>query len=113
MGKLGCYKALFIWRGAPQSPLLILSKHYLFSQILACVNVHPLISSAVEAAKEDLYEVLEEVNCPTMMLTCRDNCPNEKPGGFASNVYKWVNNSSPCDSFAVLCLLASFVNLRS
>ena len=66
--------------------------HLFFFQILACVNVHPLISSAVEAAKEDLYEVLEEVNCPTMMLTCRDNCPNEKPGGLASNVYKWVNN---------------------
>ena len=65
-----------------------------FLQILACVNVHPLISSAVEAAKEDLYEVLEEVNCPTMMLTCRDNCPNEKPGGLAANVYKWVGNCS-------------------
>ena len=63
-------------------------------QILACVNVHPLISSAVEAAKEDLYEVLEEVSCPTMMLTCRDNCPNEKPGGLAANVYKWVGNCS-------------------
>ena len=88
------------------------------SQILACVNVHPLISSAVEAAKEDLYEVLEEVNCPTMMLTCRDNCPNEKPGGLASNVYKWVKTSSPVAflhviRFAVLRLLARFVNLRS
>jgi len=62
-----------------------------YGEILACVNVHPLISSAVEAAKEDLYEVLEEVNCPTMMLTCRDNCPNEKPGGLAANVY----NASP------------------
>jgi len=62
-----------------------------YGEILACVNVHPLISSAVEAAKEDLYEVLEEVSCPTMMLTCRDNCPNEKPGGLASNVY----NASP------------------
>merc|ERR1711936_141814 len=55
-----------------------------YGEILACVNVHPLISSAVEAAKE-------EVNCPTMMLTCRDNCPNEKPGGLAANVY----NASP------------------
>ena len=40
-------------------------------QILACVNVHPLISSAVEAAKEDLYEVLEEVNLPTINLAMR------------------------------------------
>lgn len=78
------------------------SSHPLFPQILACVNVHPLISSAVEAAKEDMYEVLEEVSCPTMMLTCRDNCPNEKPGGLAANVYKWVDNS---DTFLHLLLL--------
>lgn len=62
-----------------------------YGEVLACVNVQPLISSAVESAKEDLYEVLEEVSCPTMMLTCRNNCPNEKPGGLAANVY----NSSP------------------
>ena len=42
-------------------------------QILACVNVHPLISSAVEAAKEDLYEVLEEVNLPTINLAMRSD----------------------------------------
>ena len=49
------------------------STHELFPllQILACVNVHPLISSAVEAAKEDLYEVLEEVNLPTINLDMR------------------------------------------
>jgi len=62
-----------------------------YGEVLACVNVQPLISSAVEAAKEDLYEVLEEVSCPQLMLTCRNNCPNEKPGGLASSVF----NSSP------------------
>ena len=79
--------------------------------------MHPLISSAVEAAKEDLYEVLEEVNCPTMMLTCRDNCPNEKPGGLAANVYKWVKSSDPSFSiyahFTVPRPLARIVYLRS
>ena len=97
---------------ALQSPLLICSSSpnitgFILSsilQILACVNVHPLISSAVEAAKEDLYEVLEEVNCPTMMLTCRDNCPNEKPGGLASNVYKWVKTSSSVAFLHVILL---------
>jgi len=62
-----------------------------YGEVLACANVQPLISSAVEAAKEDMYEVLEEVGCPTLMLTCRNNCPNEKPGGLASNVF----NASP------------------
>ena len=47
-----------------------------------------LISVAVEAAREDLYEVFEEVRCPTLMASCRDNCPNEKPGGLAQNIYK-------------------------
>ena len=43
---------------------------------------------AVEAAKEDLYEVFEEVRCPTLMASCRNNCPNEKPGGLAHNIFK-------------------------
>merc|ERR1719369_718295 len=38
-----------------------------YGEVLACVNVQPLISSAVEAAKEDMYEVLEEVSCPQLM----------------------------------------------
>lgn len=62
-----------------------------YGEVLACVNVQPLLSSAVEAAKEDLYEVLEEVSCPQLMLSCRNNCPNEKPGGLASSVF----NASP------------------
>ena len=28
-----------------------------YEEVLACVNIQPLISVAVEAAKEDLYEV--------------------------------------------------------
>ena len=68
MGQLGCHQIVLVRRGRvcqehhQQLPLL---------QILACVNVHPLISSAVEAAKEDLYEVLEEVNLPTINLAMR------------------------------------------
>merc|ERR1719323_1159896 len=62
-----------------------------YEEFLACVNIQPLISSAVEAAKEDLYEVFEEVRCPTMMATCRNNCPNEKPGGLAQNIFNsWL-----------------------
>ena len=59
-----------------------------YGEILACVNIQPLISSAVEAAKEDLYEVYEDVSCPTLMMACRNNCPNEKPGGLANNIFK-------------------------
>ena len=59
-----------------------------YEEVLACVNIQPLISVAVEAAKEDLYEVFEEVRCPTLMASCRNNCPNEKPGGLAQNIFK-------------------------
>ena len=59
-----------------------------YEEFLACVSLEPLISSAVEAAKEDLYEVYEEVRCPTLMVACRNDCPNEKPGGLAQNIFK-------------------------
>ena len=59
-----------------------------YEEFLACVNLEPLISTAVEAAKEDLYEVYEEVRCPTLMVSCRNDCPNEKPGGLAQNIFK-------------------------
>eukprot|EP00092_Neocalanus_flemingeri_P026177 GFUD01028374.1.p1 GENE.GFUD01028374.1~~GFUD01028374.1.p1 ORF type:complete len:1019 (+),score=296.62 GFUD01028374.1:74-3058(+) len=68
-----------------------------YGEILACVNIQPLISSAVEAAKEDLYEVYEDVRCPQLMLACRNNCPNEKPGGLASNIYNSCSFGKNCE----------------
>ena len=73
------------------SSLVFFSRLSSYEEFQACVNIQPLISSAVEAAKEDLYEVLEEVRCPTMMVTCRNNCPNEKPAGLAQNIFKFVS----------------------
>ena len=61
-----------------------------YEEFLASVCLEPLVSSAVEAAKEDLYEVYEEVRCPTLMVACRNDCPNEKPGGLAQNIFKWA-----------------------
>jgi len=67
-----------------------------YEEILACVNIQPLISSAVEAAKEDLYEILEDVRCPTLMMSCRNNCPNEKPGGLADNIFSSCSFGKNC-----------------
>ena len=72
----------------------------------------------MEAAKEDLYEVFEEVRCPTMMATCRNNCPNEKPGGLAQNIFKFVTNylkyfHKLCKFFVVPVHLERNVNLQS
>jgi len=79
-----------------------------YGEVLACVNVQPLISSAVEAAKEDMYEVLEEVSCPQLMLSCRNNCPNEKPGGLASNVFNASPFGKQCE-FEELNMLHGFL----
>merc|ERR1719268_293940 len=68
-----------------------------YGEILACVNIQPLISSAVEAAKEDLYEVFEDVRCPTLMMSCRNNCPNEKPGGLANNIFSSCSFGKKCE----------------
>ena len=45
-----------------------------YEEFLACVNLEPLISTAVEAAKEDLYEVYEEVRCPTYIGNAPCDC---------------------------------------
>jgi len=68
-----------------------------YEEFQACVNIQPLISSAVEAAKEDLYEVFEEVRCPTLMASCRNNCPNEKPGGLAQNIFSSCSFGKKCE----------------
>jgi len=67
-----------------------------YGEVLVGVNVQPMISMAVEAAEEDLYEVLEEVSCPQLMISCRDNCPNEKPEGLASSIYKSCSFGKQC-----------------
>jgi len=68
-----------------------------YGEVTAGVNIHPLISTSVEAAGEDLYEVLEEVSCPQLMVSCRDSCPNEKPGGLAHKIYSSCSFGKKCD----------------
>jgi hypothetical protein len=35
-------------------------------------------------------KVLEEVRCPQLSITARDDCPNEKEDGLASRIWKYV-----------------------
>jgi hypothetical protein len=35
-------------------------------------------------------QVLEEVRCPQLSITARDDCPNEKEDGLASRIWKYV-----------------------
>jgi len=80
-----------------------------YGEILACVNLQPLISSAVEAAKEDLYEVYEDVSCPTLMVACRNNCPNEKPGGLASNIFNSCSFGKKCEFIELHDMMHGFL----
>merc|ERR1712024_206360 len=80
-----------------------------YEEVQACVNIQPLISVAVEAAKEDLYEVFEEVRCPTLMVTCRNNCPNEKPGGLAQNIFNSCSFGKKCEFQELTNLLHGFL----
>jgi len=68
-----------------------------YGEILAAVALEPVVSGAVEAAGEDLYEVLEEVRCPVLMLTARNDCPNEKPGGLAQNIFSSCAVGKQCE----------------
>jgi len=80
-----------------------------YEEILACVNIQPLISSAVEAAKEDLYEVFEDVRCPTLMMSCRNNCPNEKPGGLANNIFSSCSFGKKCEFVELQDMMHGFL----
>jgi len=80
-----------------------------YGEILACVNIQPLISSAVEAAKEDLYEVYEDVSCPTLMMACRNNCPNEKPGGLANNIFNSCSFGKKCEFVELQDMMHGFL----
>jgi len=80
-----------------------------YGEILACVNIQPLISSAVEAAKEDLYEVYEDVSCPTLMMACRNNCPNEKPGGLANNIFTSCAFGKKCEFVELQDMMHGFL----
>jgi len=80
-----------------------------YEEVQACVNIQPLISVAVEAAKEDLYEVFEEVRCPTLMASCRNNCPNEKPGGLAHNIFNSCPFGKKCEFIELSNMVHGFL----
>ena len=37
-----------------------------------------------------IFKVFEEVRCPQMVVTSKNDCPNEKEGGLAERIWKWV-----------------------
>ena len=62
-----------------------------YGDFRAGVSFHPATTFIAETVnKEEVYEVLDEVQCPQMMLTASNDHVNEKPGGLANKVWGWV-----------------------
>ena len=60
-----------------------------YGEFRAGVSLHPATSFITETVnKEELYEVLDEVACPQMVLTAGNDHKNEKPGGLANKVWR-------------------------
>ena len=59
-----------------------------YGDFRAGVSFHPATTFIAETVnKEEVYEVLDEVQCPQMMLTPGNDHVNEKPGGLANKVW--------------------------
>mgnify|MGYP006888744632 CR=1 FL=1 len=56
-------------------------------RIVRCRGCAATTFIAENVNKEELYEVLDEVRCPQMVLTAGNDHSNEKPGGLANKVW--------------------------
>lgn len=68
-----------------------------YGEVNAGVLLQPSVSIVVEAVGEDLYEVFEEVACPQLVVTARDDCPNEKQDGLAYRIFKSCSFGKNCE----------------
>jgi len=68
-----------------------------YNEFKAGVSLHPATTAIAEdILKEELYEVLDEVRCPQLVLTAGDDHANEKPGGLAAKVWGVMNFGGGC-----------------
>jgi len=68
-----------------------------YGEVNAGCIVNPSTSIVVEVLQEDLYELYEEVSCPQLYITSRDDCPNEKPDGLAYKIFKSCLFGKQCE----------------
>jgi len=68
-----------------------------YGEVNAGVLVNPSVSIVVEAKQEDLYELFEEIECPQLFITSRDDCPNEKQDGLACKIFKSCVFGKQCE----------------
>lgn len=79
-----------------------------YGEIKAGIMIQPSISAIVETLNEDLFEVFEEVQCPQMVVTSNNDCPNEKEGGLAERIWKSYPFGKQCEFIEVKDLADKF-----
>jgi len=79
-----------------------------YGEIKAGIMIEPSISAVVEALNEDLFEVFEEVRCPQMVVTSKNDCPNEKEGGLAERIWKSYPFGKQCEFIELKDMNAKF-----
>jgi len=68
-----------------------------YGEFRAGVSFHPATTFVAETVnQEKLYEVLDEVQCPQLVLTAGSDHQNEKPGGLASKVWGVMSHGPEC-----------------
>jgi len=68
-----------------------------YSDFKAGISFHPATTFIAENVnKEKLYEVLDEVQCPQMVLTAGNDHINEKPGGLCQKIWSVMNFGGEC-----------------
>jgi len=68
-----------------------------YSDFKAGISFHPATTFIAENVnKEKLYEVLDEVGCPQMVLTAGNDHKNEKPGGLAQKIWGVMSFGEEC-----------------
>jgi len=68
-----------------------------YGEFKAGASIHPATTAIAEMILgEELYEVLDEVGCPQLVLTAGDDHENEKPGGLANKVWGVMSIGPGC-----------------
>jgi len=67
-----------------------------YTDFQAGASLHPAITFVTEVLGEDVYELLEEVTCPQLLLTAGNDHDNEKKAGLADKIWGCMPFGDKC-----------------
>jgi len=69
-----------------------------YGEFKAGASMHPATTAIIQTIlNQDLYEILEEVQCPQLLITAGDDDKNEMKGGLAEKVWSVMKFGDACD----------------